>query len=164
MAKPSAKGGCIIGINQEKGALTMEVAKARGSAAFKVAGLLAVLLTLMLAFSMAGCSSTVTKNSKGEEMVNGYTVKEYNSDIDNLERILNNVKSLKSRIDAMGDPNAFTSQSQVDQYNSLVDQYNSAASEYNSAAKAFTKKYGSTIDGAGTKPTDPENIDLPQKR
>ena len=81
-----------------------------------------------------------------------------------MSSILNRAKSLDSRIESMGNPNLFTSQSQVDEYNSLVDQYNSAADEYNRAAKAFSSKYGSTIDGAGSRPTDPDNIDLPQKR
>ena len=133
------------------------------NAAVKTAGLVVFLLTLLLAFGMAGCSSSST-NSRGEELINGHTVKEYNADIDNLSSILNRAKSLDSRIESMGNPNLFTSQSQVDEYNSLVDQYNSAADEYNRAAKAFSSKYGSTIDGAGSRPTDPDNIDLPQKR
>ena len=130
----------------------------------KAFGLIALLLAVMLAFGMAGCSSSSSKNSNGEELINGHTVKEYNADIDNLSSILSRAKSLNSRIDAMGDPNNFTSQSQVDEYNDLVDQYNAAANEYNSAAKAFSNKYGSTIDGAGSSPTDPENIDLPKKK
>ena len=133
------------------------------NAAVKTAGLVVFLLALLLAFGMAGCSSSST-NGRGEELINGHSVKEYNADIDNLSSILNRAKSLDSRIESMGNPNLFTSQSQVDEYNSLVDQYNSAADEYNRAAKAFSSKYGSTIDGAGSRPTDPDNIDLPQKR
>lgn len=133
------------------------------NAAVKTAGLVVFLLALLLAFGMAGCSSSST-NGCGEELINGHSVKEYNADIDNLSSILNRAKSLDSRIESMGNPNLFTSQSQVDEYNSLVDQYNSAADEYNRAAKAFSSKYGSTIDGAGSRPTDPDNIDLPQKR
>lgn len=131
----------------------------KNSTALKAAGLVAFLLALLLAFGMVGCSSSTSKNSKGQELINGRTVAEYNADVDNLSSILSQVKSLKSRIDSMGNPNAFTSQSQVDEYNNLVDQYNSTADKYNSAAKAFSSKYGSTIDGAGTNPTDPEYDD-----
>ena len=137
---------------------------AKSGSTLKAGGLIAVLLAMLLAFGMAGCSSSTSKNSKGQELINGHTVAEYNADVDNLSSILSQAKSLKSRIDSMGNPNAFTSQSQVDEYNNLVDQYNSAADKYNSAAKAFSGKYGSTIDGAGTNPTDPEYIDLPPKR
>lgn len=137
---------------------------ARRDLAMKVIGVIAIVMALTLAFGMAGCSGSSSKNSKGEELINGHTVKEYNADVDNLSRILSKAKSLKSSIDRMGDPNSFTSQSQVDEYNSLVDQYNSTADEYNSAAKAFSNKYSTTIDGTGTRPTDPENIDLPPKR
>ena len=130
----------------------------------KTLAVIATILALVLAVGIVGCSSGASKSSKGETLVNGYTVKEYNADIDNLSRILSKAKSLKGQLDAMGDPNRFTTQDQVNKYNNLVDQYNTTANEYNSAAKAFSKKYGSTIDGAGTKPTDPNNIDLPKKR
>ena len=142
----------------------MKAKTARNNTVITMAGLAALAMALLLAFGLAGCSGSTTKNSKGEELINGHTVKEYNADIDNLERILNHAKSLNSRIEGMGDPNGFTDQSQVDEYNDLVQEYNDTANEYNSAAKAFSNKYGSTIDGAGTKPTDPNNIDLPKKR
>ena len=142
----------------------MAVETKKRNATLKAAGLVALILALLLALGMAGCSSSTSKNSKGEELINGHTVAEYNADVDNLSKILSQAKSLNNRIDSMGNPNNFTSQSQVDEYNSLVDQYNSAADQYNSAAKAFSSKYGTTIDGAGTSPTDPENIDLPPKR
>lgn len=141
----------------------METKNVASAVTARTAGLIVFLLALLLAFGMAGCSGSTT-NSKGEELINGHTVKEYNADIDHLSSILNRAKSLDNRIAGMGDPNQFTSQAQVDEYNNLVDQYNSAADEYNSAAKAFSNKYGSTIDGAGSRPTDPDNIDLPQKR
>ena len=141
----------------------MGTLKTRNSIGFRTLGFVAVIVALLLTFGIAGCSSTST-NSNGEQLINGHTVKEYNADIDRLASILSRAKSLDSRIEAMGDPNFFTSQSQVDEYNNLVDQYNSAANEYNAAAKAFSSKYGSTIDGAGSQPTDPDNIDLPKKR
>ena len=139
-------------------------ANAKSGSTLKAGGLIAVLLAMLLAFGMAGCSSSTSKNSRGEELINGHTVAEYNADVDNLGSILSQAKSLKYRIDGMGDPSTFTSQSQVDEYNSLVSQYNSAADRYNSAAKAFSSKYGSTIDGAGSRPADPDSIDLPRKK
>lgn len=142
----------------------MATETAKHNVTLKAAGLVALILALLLALGMVGCSSSTSKNSKGEELINGHTVAEYNADVDNLSSILSQAKSLKSKIDGMGNPDYFTSQSQVDEYNSLVDQYNSVADKYNSAAQAFSRKYGTTIDGAGTNPTDPENIDLPRKR
>ena len=59
---------------------------------------------------------------------------------------------------------SFTSQSEVDEYNDVVERYNSAADTYNSMADSFSKKYGMAIDGSGSRPTDPDNIDLPPKR
>ncbi len=141
----------------------------KGAHAAKGVEALALLVVIALALLMLGastaCSTSSSSGSKGaEQTINGYSVSEYNADVDNLERILNEAKSLDHRIEAMGDPNSFTSQDQVDEYNSLVDSYNSVSSRYNNAAKSFSSKYGNTIDGAGTRPTDPDNIDLPSKR
>lgn len=142
----------------------MDAVKVKNGVGLKALGLIAVVVALLLAFGMAGCSGGTSTNSKGEELINGHTVSEYNADVDKLAAILSRAKGLRNRIDAMGDPNAFTSQAQVDEYNNLVDQYNSAADEYNAAAQEFSRKYGSTIDGAGTRPADPDDIDLPKKR
>ena len=138
--------------------------KSSSGAMLGILGVAAIVVALLVAFGLSGCSGSTTTNSKGEELINGHPVSEYNADIDHLSGILSRAKGLNSRLEAMGDPNAFTTQAQVDEYNNLVNQYNSAADEYNSAAKAFSSKYGSTIDGAGTRPTDPDNIDLPKKR
>ena len=142
----------------------MKTVNAKAHISAKASFAIAILFAICLAFTIAGCSSGTSGSSSKGETVNGHPVSEYNADVDNLSRLLSKAKSLDDRLEAMGDPNSFTSQSQADEYNSLVDQYNDAADAYNSAAQAFSRKYGSTIDGAGTRPTDPDNIDLPQKK
>lgn len=130
-----------------------------------VAVVVTMLLTLLLVGTLAGCSSSSSSSRQSsKQTVNGYSIAEYNADIDELAAILANAKSLNNQLKSMGDPNGFTSQQQVDKYNELVDQYNAAANSYNAKAKAFSSKYGSTIDGAGSKPTDPSQIDLPKKK
>ena len=141
----------------------------RGEVKGRANSIIAMVSIIALAFAcvlgVVGCSGGSSSNGTGGgQTINGHSVSEYNADVDNLSRILSRAKDLDHKLEAMGDPNSFTTQEQVDKYNSLVNQYNSASSEYNNAAKAFSSKYGSTIDGAGTKPTDPDNIDLPSKK
>ena len=126
--------------------------------------LICAIVVMSLSAAIVGCSGSSASGGNGGQTINGHPVSEYNSDVDNLAKILSRAKDLDHRIEAMGNPNNFTSQSQVDEYNSYVDQYNSTADEYNRAAKAFSSKYGMTIDGAGSSPTDPDNIDLPSKK
>lgn len=134
---------------------------------------LALVMALVFALGATGCSSGGgagggakggTGGNAASQTINGYSVREYNADVDNLAQILSRAKRLHDQLEAMGDPNRFTAQEQVDKYNNLVEQYNAAADEYNAAAKAFQSKYKMAIDGTGSRPTDPDNIDLPPKK
>lgn len=138
--------------------------------------LIVVMMGIVLALGCVGltaCSSGSggeggkgsAKNTGGANTsVNGYSVDEYNADVDNLSRILNEAKSLNHQIEAMGNPDAFSEQWQVDQYNGLVDQYNACAQSYRDAVTAFNKKYATSAEGASGRETDPDNITLPQKK
>lgn len=123
---------------------------------------------VMMAFMGIGCSSgnssSAQQQTPKQETVAGYSVSEYNSDVAMLEQLLSDTKGPYDAMNAMGDPNSFTSQEQVDEYNYYVDQYNMAADAYNSAADAFGKKYGMTIDGMGSRGVDPYSIDLPSRK
>jgi hypothetical protein len=106
-------------------------------------------------------------SSQSNSSTNGgstqYSDSQYNSDLAKLERILSKAQDLDHRLDAMN-PDSFTSQSQVDEYNDLVNQYNNAADDYRETARWFADKYGMRIDGLGNIPTDPDNIQLPGRR
>ena len=106
-------------------------------------------------------SSSSSYSSSSSETINGYSVAEYNSDVDYLAGLLSDAQYYDNALSQMGDPNSFTSQEQVDEYNYYVESYNAAADAYNSAAQAFSSKYGMAIDGTGTNQVDPDQIDLP---
>ncbi len=131
---------------------------------------LLALLSIALIACFCGCSGkssssgTAKQGTARQATVNGHPVSEYNADVDNLSRILSRARSLDHQIDSMGNPDNFTRQSQVDQYNSLVDEYNSYADQYRSAVQEFNKKYAANAEGAAGRSTDPDNIQLPPKK
>lgn len=124
------------------------------------------ILTIIAVFSLisglflAGCSSKPKVSNAPDS---DFSIKEYNADVDELTLLLREAQDLDHQLDAMGDTNKFTSQQQVDNYNSLVKKYNAAADKYTAAAKKFNKKYEQYVDGIGTDPTDPDNISAPKK-
>ena len=126
--------------------------------------LLVVLALLILTIGVTCCSGKSSSSTTAKQTtVNGHSVSEYNADVDNLSRILNSARNLDHQIDSMGNPDNFTRQEQVDQYNSLVNEYNSYADQYRSAVREFNKKYAANAEGDGNRSTDPDNIDLPKK-
>jgi hypothetical protein len=97
------------------------------------------------------------------ETVNGYSIEEYNSDIDDLATILNRAKNYDNQLDKITASGGPKTEAELYEYNYLVDKYNAAADEYNNAATEFSDKYGDTIDGAGSVAVDPSAINLPSK-
>ena len=122
--------------------------------------LLAVCASFVLAFGVVGCSSGPTVGSSSGD---DYSVAEYNADIDKLGSILAEARTLYNQINSI-DTSRFTTQQEVDQYNSMVNRYNALAEEYGEAVREFNKKYAANADGDGTRGTDPNNIQLPQKK
>ncbi|NGM17296.1 hypothetical protein GMI70_04635 [Eggerthellaceae bacterium zg-893] len=124
-----------------------------------------IAMSLLAVVAISGCSNEWQSGGQGEEQtVNGYSVAEYNSDVDELSAILAEARSLYNRIEAMDDSAGPSTNEEVQEYNSFVEQYNEAADRYNAAAKAFVEKYGEMVDGAGSDPCDPYAIQLPSKR
>ena len=122
--------------------------------------LLAVCTSFLLAFGIVGCSSGPTV---GSDSGSDYSVAEYNADVDKLDSILSEARALYNQIHSI-DTSRFTTQQEVDQYNAMVDRYNTLAEEYGKAVREFNSKYAANADGDGSRGTDPNNIQLPQKK
>ena len=108
--------------------------------------------------SSSSYSSSGSSSSSSTGTVNGYSVDEYNADVDYLRGVLEAAKYYDHRLDDMEVSYDFTTQSQVDEWNECVESYEAAAAEYNSALASFKSKYnisGSTLEG------DPDTITPP---